>query len=72
MRLSSKKGFLLVDSLISVFITSLVCATCYAVFYNIVNYEEGYTNYQARSNDNLENIYNNLYQCEACIIDEFD
>jgi len=68
----TKKGFLLIDSLITVFVTSLVCITCYSIYRLIVNYQEGYINYQQRSNDELEYIFNNLYECEACVIDESD
>lgn len=68
----SKKGFLLIDSLITVFITSLVCVACYTIFNSITNYEEGYLEYQNRSNSNLEYIYANMWECEACYIDESD
>ena len=72
MQLSSKKGFLLLDSLITVFVTSVVCVMCYMIFSSIVNYDEGYIEYQKRSNSNLEYIYNNLFYCEECEIDESD
>ena len=72
MQPSSKKGFLLIDSLITVFVTSLLCVMCYAMYQNIVNYDEGYMEYQERSNSNLEYIYNNLFYCEECEIDESD
>lgn len=72
MQLSNNKGFLLVDSLICVFVTSMVCATCYAVFFNITNYEKGYIDYQERSNENIENIYDQLHNCEVCEINESD
>ena len=72
MQLSNKKGFLLVDSLITVFVTSVVCIMCYMIFNSIVNYDDGYIEYQNRSNENLEYIYNNLYYCEECEIDESD
>ena len=69
---TNKKGFLLIDSLITVFITSLVCALCYSSWQSIINYKQGYINYQNRSNNDLEYIYNDLWNCEACQIDEFD
>lgn len=68
----NKKGFLLIDSLITVFVTSLVCVACYSIFQAIENYEEGYIEYQNRSNENLEYVYSNMWQCEACILDESD
>lgn len=68
----NKKGFLLLDSLITVFVTSLVCIACYSIFHSIVKYEEGYIDYQNRSNINLEKIFINMWECEECQIDESD
>lgn len=68
----NKKGFLLVDSLITVFITSLLCVACYSIYHSIILYEEGYINYQNRSNENLEYVFNNMQSCEGCKIDESD
>ena len=72
MHLLSNKGFLLVDSLITVFITSLLCVMCYSIYQSIVAYDDGYRTYQEESNENLEYIYNSLWQCQECIIDESD
>lgn len=68
----NKKGFLLIDSLITVFVTSLVCAACFSIFNLIDNYEKGYLEYQERSNENLEYIFNNMWECEGCIVNESD
>lgn len=68
----TKKGFLLLDSLITVFVTSVVCVGCYSIYKSIVNYEESYIEYQEESNDRLVNVFNSLYECEPCIIDESD
>ncbi len=70
MQLWNKKGFLLLDSLLVVFITSLVCVTCYSIYHLIVKYEDGYIEYQTRTNYEYENIYKSLYECEACEIDD--
>lgn len=72
MQLKSRKGFLLVDALITVFVTSLVCIMCYAIYESMLNYEDGYNEYQTKINDDLLDIYQNTYECEACIIDESD
>lgn len=72
MQLLSKKGFLLIDSLISVFVTSLLCICCYAIYQSMVNYNDGYVEYQNKSNTRLEHIYTDLYNCEVCQIDESD
>lgn len=68
----NKKGYLLIDSLIVVFITSILCFMCYQIYLSISNYETGYQEYQKNSNDYYRELYNNLSNCEACIIDEFD
>jgi len=68
----SNKGFFLIDALLSVFIVSCICILCFTIF-NIINkYEEGYINYQIKSNYYYENLFNNLKECEACNIDESD
>ena len=72
MRLKNRDGFLLLDSLISVFVTCLVCISIYATYNLIEKYEEGYLDYQSESNENLEYIFNNLYECEMCLLDEPD
>lgn len=72
MQVLNKKGFLLIDSLVTVFVTSLVCVTCYSIFHSIERYEEGYTQYQTRSNINLEYTLKNMWQCQECELDESD
>lgn len=72
MRLKNRDGFLLLDSLISVFVTCLVCISIYATYNLIEKYEKGYLDYQSESNENLEYIFNNLYECEMCLLDEPD
>lgn len=68
----NKKGFLLIDSLLTVFIVSSICLLCFSIYKLIGKYEEGYMNYQSISNDEYENIFNNLPICEVCIVDESD
>lgn len=70
MQKQNKKGFLLLDSLISVFVTCLVCGACYSIYNLMLKYDEGYVEYQKQSNENLEEIYWNISDCEECIIDE--
>lgn len=72
MQLLNKKGFLLIDSLITVFVTSLVCVMCYALYQSLIKYDDGYIKYQEDSNERLEHIYHNLWHCEECEIDESD
>lgn len=67
------KGFLLVDSLITVLVCSLVCVLTYSIFSTNNNYIEGYRKYQIESNERLTYYLRGLNQCETCeIIDESD
>lgn len=68
----NKKGFLLLDSLISVFITSIVCIMCYSIYNLIIKYDDGYKEYVNRTNLEMKMIYDSLADCEVCIIDESD
>lgn len=70
MRHLNKKGFVLLDSLICVLITSILCLTCYSLFISINNYDDGYKEYIQQSNENLQETYNSIGECEACTIDE--
>lgn len=72
MRRASSKGFLLIDSLLTVFIVSSICLLCFSIYKLITNYEKGYLNYQMLSNEDYENIFNDFSICERCVIDESD
>lgn len=67
-----KKGFLLVDSLIVVIITTILCFMCYQIYLSTLNYEQGYQNFQTTSNEYYEDLYNDMPICEACTVDESD
>ena len=67
------KGFLLVDSLITIFISALVCSLCYSIYMLNDKYVQGYKDYQEKSNERLQEILVNLNECETCeVIDESD
>lgn len=66
------KGFILLDSLICVIITSVLCLTCYSLLIAASEYDEGYKKYIDESNNNIEDIFNNIEECEACTIHESD
>ena len=65
----NKKGFLLVDSLISVLIVSSTAIMSFGVFRNVKNYYEGYDNYQKEVAENYESIFSELTKCEKCVIE---
>lgn len=69
----NNKGFLLIDSLITVFVVSALCIICYSMYQAIINYDNGYKQYQEESNNRLIQIYRYTYECEGCeIIDDSD
>ena len=71
MRLSDR-GFLLIDSLLAVFIVLCMCALCMTMYQVILRYEDGYEAYQERTNNSLTLLFQSLPYCEACTNDESD
>lgn len=67
------KGFLLIDSLITIFICAIVSALCYSIYMLNDKYVQGYKEYQDKSNERMHDILANLNECETCeVIDESD
>lgn len=64
------KGFLLIDSLITVFIVSIMALLCLSIYKSVVNYKEGYRLYKEETSNRLTYIYDDLGECEKCIIQE--
>lgn len=64
------KGFLLLDSLVVVFVVSSMCVLCLCLFNLIEAYSDGYCNYQESSNNKLEIILNDTFISEGCYTDE--
>ena len=63
---------MLLDSLICVFVAVSLCLLCFSIYKAILNYWKGYLSYQEDSNERYVSIFNGLYECEACVIDESD
>lgn len=68
----SNKGFLLVDSLLTVFIVSCICILCFSIYRLIERYDEGYVSYTERMNDYYVSVFNSYEYCESCEVDESD
>lgn len=68
----SDRGFLLIDSLLAVFIVICMCALCMTMYQVILRYEDGYDAYRERTNDSLTVLFQSLPYCEACLDDESD
>lgn len=68
----NKRGFLLLDALLNVFIVSIIVSLCLYV-YEAINYaQSGFNDYLTNENDSYEQIFNSLSECEACLINESD
>ena len=68
----SNKGFLLIDSVLSVFIVVCMCAMCMTIYQVVLRYEEGVAAYRERTNESLIQLFQSLPHCEACMTDEPD
>lgn len=66
----NNKGFLLLDSLIAVFIVTAMSLISFSVYKAIVNYEDGYLLYKEEFNELLIDTYSSLGVCEKCVIEE--
>lgn len=68
----NNKGFLLLDSIVSIFIVMNICLLCMSIYKVIDKYEDGLINYQNKSNIRLERIMSQAYYCEGCYIKDGD
>lgn len=64
------RGFLLLDSLITIFIVSSMALLCISVYKSVINYKEGYKLYKEETNNKIAAIYDSLGECERCEIEE--
>ena len=64
------RGFLLIDSLITIFIVSSMALLCISVYKSVLNYKEGYKLYKEETNNKIAAIYDSLGECERCEIEE--
>ena len=70
--LHMNKGFIMLDSLISVFIVIYICSMCFIIYKSIDRYERSYELYIEKSDDYYSDIYSSLEYCMPCIVDEYD
>lgn len=62
----NNKGFLLIDSLICIFVVSQVCILCINIYKLVNNYDDLLIEYQERSNEKYEYLYHHLGVCIKC------
>ncbi|MDO4197737.1 MAG: hypothetical protein Q4D13_01945 [Erysipelotrichaceae bacterium] len=68
----NKKGFLLLDSLLCVFIGVNMCLLCFSI-YRIINSDiDVNRRYNERENDFYYELFNSFEYCERCVINEPD
>ena len=68
----TNKGFILIDSLLAVFIVCYICLLCFSIYKSITIYENSYLKYQERSNENIDYIFSKYVYCKPCELDESD
>ena len=68
----NKKGFLLVDSLISIFILLAFSSLVLSIYTILDKNTNSYEKYNQRMNDRLDNIYMHDISCKGCILDDVD
>lgn len=66
----NNRGFLLIDSLITLIVVSTMSILCISIFNAVNNYQEGYLTYKEETNNVLSDIYSSLNKCEVCEIIE--
>lgn len=64
----NKHGFLMMDALVIVMITSALSVLCISTFSSYQKYKEAVENYYIYENERLIEIYNEVKDCEACKI----
>ena len=64
------RGFLMIDALLCVFISCLISLLCYSLFFLNSSYLVSYDEYQEEINREYELIFQNLGECEECVIQD--
>lgn len=66
----NKRGFILLDALVGVFIVCILSSITINVFFSYKNYKEGYANYKEDINERYEDIFRIQKGCERCLIED--
>ena len=66
----NKRGFLLVDSLVSLFVVSSVCLLCVNIFYLLDKYYDGYSNYLDKDNEFYDDLFSFGLDCTVCVVSD--
>ena len=66
------RGFVLIDSLVAVFLITLICTMCFSIYRSQERYLEGYERYRQASDLHYEEIFRSLNECTGCATDESD
>ena len=60
----------MIDALLCVFISCLISLLCYSLFFLNSSYLVSYYEYQEEINGEYELIFQNLGECEECVIQD--
>ena len=60
----------MIDALLCVFISCLISLLCYSLFFLNSSYFVSYDEYQEEINGKYELIFQNLGECEECVIQD--
>ncbi len=60
----------MIDALLCVFISCLISLLCYSLFFLNSSYLVSYDKYQEEINGEYELIFQNLGECEECVIQD--
>ena len=66
----NRKGFMLLDALINVLVTSVICILCLSIYQAIDNYDEGYKEYIEQSNERYDYLFQGLEECIKCQLNQ--
>ena len=66
----NKKGFMLLDALLSLVIVTLLCLLCFSIYRVIDNNEEVLDEYYLRNNEKYDALFGSLGDCIPCVSQE--
>ena len=66
----NKKGFILLDAVLSLFIVTFITTVTINVYQNYKGQKDSYDTYQSEIADRYLEIYEELGECEKCVIED--
>ena len=66
----NKKGFMLLDALLSVTVVTLLALMCFSIYRVIDNNERVMDSYYEKNNESYELLFGGISDCQICTIQE--